>query len=81
MRNEEILMRDLCDTIMQNHAVIQEEKQSTEKAIADFRHGLTKEQRAQFNCILDRVNVEDSKYAYDAFQQGVVFATIISEYR
>lgn len=79
MNRENIVMRDLCDTLMQSHASTVSDG-SIGDAIVEFRMGLTKEQSVKFNSILDRVNEADSNYAYETFRQGVIFATIIREY-
>lgn len=47
-------MRDLCDTLMQNHAPAVNAK--IEDAIVQLRASLRPEQRKQFNDILDLVN-------------------------
>lgn len=73
MNHEKILMRDLCDTIMQNHALSDE---TIENDIAKFRNGLELEQRKQFNHILDKINTEDSDFTYETFNAGVTFAML-----
>lgn len=62
-------MRDLCDTLMQNHAPAVNAK--IEDEIVQFRASLRPEQRKQFNDILDLVNSSDSEYAYEAFKCGI----------
>ena len=71
MNHETILMRDLCDTLMQNHAPAVTAKLAD--AIVPFRASLTPEQRKQFNDILDLVNSADSEYAYEAFKCGMKY--------
>lgn len=71
MNHENILMRDLCDALMQNHAL---SDGTIEDDIAEFRSKLDEEQQKQFNRIIDRINVDDSNYAYETFNAGVIFA-------
>lgn len=63
-------MRDLCDTLMQNHAPTEA---VIEEAIAQFRTSLQPDQRKNFNAILDSINYVDSEYAYKAFACGMKY--------
>ena len=71
MNHENILMRDLCDTLMQNHASAVDVK--SEEDIVSFRNSLQPELREQFNSILDAINNADSEYAYEAFKCGMKY--------
>lgn len=71
MNHENILMRDLCDTLMQNHAPAVDAK--IEEAIKDFRDSLPPELRKQFNTLLDAINHADSDYTYEAFKCGMKY--------
>lgn len=71
MNHETILMRDLCDILMQNHALAVDAK--IEEAIKNFRDSLQPELRRQFNTILDAINFADSEYAYEAFKCGMKY--------
>lgn len=71
MNHENILMRDLYDTLMQNHASAVDVK--IEEDIVSFRNSLQPELREQFNSILDTINNADSEYAYEAFKCGMKY--------
>ncbi|MDD6069422.1 MAG: hypothetical protein PUC12_01225 [Clostridiales bacterium] len=73
MEYKNILMRDLCDNIMQNHASIMKDT-TIEAEIVAFRNELPPEMRIRFNHLLDRINNDDSEFAYAAFEQGILFA-------
>lgn len=69
MEHKKHLMRDLCDTIMQNHAPDTMDT-TIEDEIADFRNELSTELLKRFNRLLDRSNAVDCEYAYAAFECG-----------
>ena len=69
MKHKKHLMRDLCDTIMLNHAPDTMDT-TIEDEIADFRNELSPELRKRFNRLLDRINAADCEYAYAAFECG-----------
>lgn len=66
-------MRDLCDTVMRNHAPDTMDM-TIEDEIPDFRNVLSPELSKRFNRLLDRINADDCEYAYAAFECG--FRTI-----
>lgn len=69
MNRKDILTRDLCDSLMQDHVVITD--RTTDDAIIAFRNELPNELRARFNSVIDLINKTDSEYMYEAFKRGV----------
>ena len=72
MNRKDILTRDLCDSLMQDHAALTD--RSTEDAIASFRDELPKELRVRFNVVIDLINKADSEYMYEAFKRGMQYS-------
>ncbi len=50
----------------------QEQKQSVNDMVADFRDGLSESQVRKFNAILDAMTDQNSMFASEAYMHGVV---------